>query len=329
MFPSLKRTTAAVLFLALAGCFTGHGGRGSAVVKPIVTPAGAEDGYVEIRRLGNLADLTITESSGVAVSRRFRNLLWTHNDSGDAPRLYAFDAKGRNVATVQVLGAGAYDWEDMSSATLRGTPFLVIADAGDNDRIRPYASIYLLEEPFVPPSGRGLMVTATVSRVINFTYDDGPQDCEAVAVDPESEAIYLVSKHRRADTKVYRLDIPFGEETNTVVAKSMATLADVHGVTGFDLSADNHHAVVLTYDDAFEYTRRSGQSWASTFEDAPRRLPMPSRAQGESVCYGADSRSLYLTSENAPAPLWEVRVQGGERATQVAVRRGRPNDDRL
>ncbi len=320
MSPSLRWPTVALLSLALAGCFTGRGGRARAVIKPITTPEGPSGGHVEIRRLGDLADPAITESSGMAVSRRTRNLLWTHNDSGDATRLFAFDAKGRDVATVQVQGAGAYDWEDMSSARLRGKPFLVVADVGDNGRIRADYTIYLMEEPSLPASSRGTTVTAAVSRVITFTYEDGQQDCEAVGVDPESEAIYLVSKHRRADTKVYRLAIPFGDETNTVVAQAMATLAGVQGVTGFDLSADNHHAVVLTYDDAFEYTRRSGESWATAFEHTPRRLPMPWRAQGESICYGADGRTLYLTSENAPSPLWEVRVVDGQRTTQVAAR---------
>ncbi|MFH0953166.1 MAG: hypothetical protein V1873_02425 [Verrucomicrobiota bacterium] len=312
----------AVLFLALAGCFTGRGGRDSAVIKPILAPAGAAEGHVEIRRLGDLANRAITESSGIAFSRRSRNLLWTENDSGDAPRLYAFDGKGRNVATVEVRGASAYDWEDMSAASLRGTPYLVIADVGDNDRIRPSCSIYLLEEPALPFSSQAQTATSTVSRVINFTYDDGPQNCEAVGIDPESETIYLVSKHRISDTKVYTLAIPFDGQTNAVVARTVATLPDVHEVTGFDISADNDRAVVLTYDDAFEYTRRSGESWATAFEGTPRRLPMPWRAQGEAICYGPDGRALYLTSENAPSPLWEVRVVNGPRATQVATNGG-------
>ncbi len=36
---------------------------------------------------------------------------------------------------------------------------------------------------------------------------------------------------------------------------------------------------------------------------------MPQRNQGESVCYGADGRTLYLTSEFAPTPLLEVPAE--------------------
>jgi hypothetical protein len=35
---------------------------------------------------------------------------------------------------------------------------------------------------------------------------------------------------------------------------------------------------------------------------------MPQRRQGETVCYGPDGKTLYLTSEFAPTPLFEVPV---------------------
>ena len=33
----------------------------------------------------------VRESSGLAVSRAYPGVFWTHNDSGDRPRLYALD----------------------------------------------------------------------------------------------------------------------------------------------------------------------------------------------------------------------------------------------
>jgi hypothetical protein len=36
---------------------------------------------------------------------------------------------------------------------------------------------------------------------------------------------------------------------------------------------------------------------------------MPRRRQGESICYGPDGKTLYLTSEQLPTPLWEVPVE--------------------
>ena len=39
-----------------------------------------------------------------------------------------------------------------------------------------------------------------------------------------------------------------------------------------------------------------------------REIGMPLRIQGESICYGPDGKTLYLTSEKLPTPLWEVPV---------------------
>jgi hypothetical protein len=47
----------------------------------------------------------VVESSGVAVSRAYPDVLWTHNDSGDGPYLYATDLHGKDRGAVQVSGA--------------------------------------------------------------------------------------------------------------------------------------------------------------------------------------------------------------------------------
>jgi hypothetical protein len=73
-----------------------------------------------------------------------------------------------------------------------------------------------------------------------------------------------------------------------------------------DISPDGMRAVVLTYGDAYEYAREKGETWARAFSREPRLIKAPVRRQGESVCYGTDGRNLYLTSENAHQPLWEI-----------------------
>src|SRR5687768_676017 len=49
------------------------------------------------------------ESSGLARSRRSPNLLWTHNDAGNEPVVFATDTSGRLVARVAVSGARLVD----------------------------------------------------------------------------------------------------------------------------------------------------------------------------------------------------------------------------
>ena len=69
------------------------------------------------------------------MSRLRSDFLWTHNDSGDRPRLYALDLTGKHLGTCDVEGAGAVDWEDMASFQRDGTSYLLIADVGDNQRM--------------------------------------------------------------------------------------------------------------------------------------------------------------------------------------------------
>ena len=56
----------------------------------------------------------VRESSGVAVSRAHRGVLWTHNDSGDDAYVYATDLAGTDRGVVRIRGARAVDWEDIA-----------------------------------------------------------------------------------------------------------------------------------------------------------------------------------------------------------------------
>src|ERR1700704_1547269 len=61
----------------------------------------------------------LVESSGVAVSHTYPGVLWTHNDSGDGPYLYATDLRGADRGALLVPGAQAIDWETCRSAPVR------------------------------------------------------------------------------------------------------------------------------------------------------------------------------------------------------------------
>jgi hypothetical protein len=65
-------------------------------------------------RLANLKNPSVNESSGLVASRSMPGVYWTHNDSGDGPFIYAFDAAGESRGVFRVSGAQARDWEDMS-----------------------------------------------------------------------------------------------------------------------------------------------------------------------------------------------------------------------
>jgi len=296
-------------------------------------PAGCETiRYGPPRKLAELAEPRIDESSGLACSRRRPGVFWTHNDSGDDSRLYAFDRRGRLLRTAQLPDVHTYDVEDVASFTLDGKPYLLVGDTGNNGLAAEVQILYLIEEPVIDPadgesdagssnagdgksdvgegSSRGPVV-ATITQVIYLSYEDDHRDCEGLAVDTTTKTILLVTKERSTRCRVYALPWPENDPKRVSTARQIATL-DVPPVTALDVSPDGRRAVVLTYGDAYEFSRAEGENWKTAFSRPGRWLPMPRRRQGESICYGPDGRTLYLTSEQLPTPLWEVPAAAAE-----------------
>src|SRR5688572_7607336 len=86
----------------------------------------------------------LRESSGLVISRTQPGVLWSHNDSGDGPSIYAIDMSGRLLAKFRIEGADARDWEDISRGPCPAAMVpekapgpvecLYMADTGDNNQ---------------------------------------------------------------------------------------------------------------------------------------------------------------------------------------------------
>jgi len=219
--------------------------------------------------------------------------------------LFLIDRSGQTLASLVIEGAQAVDWEDIASFKHGTHNYLLIGDVGDNAAKRQLCTLYVVQEPRIDREAQPRVGNLLPFITIPFTYEDGPHDCESVAVDATSGTIYLVSKGKGDECKVYELFLPVEEVTKQLVARMIAKL-DVSKATAMDISPDGLRAVVLTYGDAYEYTRGKAETWTDAFARQGRVLTMPRRVTGESICYGADGKTLYLTSERALQPLWEV-----------------------
>ena len=62
------------------------------------------------------------EASGLAASRRTDGLIWTHNDSGGEPVLFALGTDGALRGKVRLEGVTNEDWEDLASGEIDGQP---------------------------------------------------------------------------------------------------------------------------------------------------------------------------------------------------------------
>ena len=260
----------------------------------------AEIQYAPPVELCRLENRKINESSGVAASRLHPNRFWTHNDSGDKSRLFCFDREGKHLGTCRLKDASVYDWEDMCSFHLDGKAKLLVADTGDNATKRKACYLHILDEPENPKTDVKRFHT------VRLRYETGAVDCEAIGVDVHSRTIILIQKKIGLTCQVFAAPLPDPDQSD-VLAKQIATLR-IPIVTSMDISADGNRAIVLTLGQAFEFTRKSGQSWQEAFRAVPRTVNMPPRRQGEAICYGNGRLDLYLTSERSPTPLFMVPV---------------------
>lgn len=205
-----------------------------------------------IVELGEL-DPVVHESSGVAVSRAFSEVLWTHNDGGDG-RLFAVRPDGTLIATVAVDGPAVQDWEDLALGPCpRDGPqdrdCLYVGDIGDNQVQRTAYGVDIIPEPD-PSSDRRV----TVLRRVQFVYPDGAADAEALALAPDG-ALRLITKGGDGTARLYRLPVdadaaPSRPELVGTLPLDVAATRD--RVTGAAVSRDgtrlalrSHRAVYL------------------------------------------------------------------------------------
>ncbi|NLS93848.1 MAG: hypothetical protein GXX96_16930 [Planctomycetaceae bacterium] len=271
--------------------------------------------------VATLANKAVEESSGIACSRRLDGAFWTHNDSGGDAQIYLFDRNGRDLGACRLEGVDAFDWEDMASFERDGKDYLLVGDCGNNGLAATVHVLHLVEEPKADQEMGVLSKTVPVAQTIFLTFEDDHRDCEALAVDTASDCIYLATKQRGGGTLVYELPWSKIEPDKAVPAKRIATL-EIPPATAMDISPDGRRAVILTYGNAYEYQRENGESWQQAFARPARRIVVPERIQGESICYGKDGKTLYLTSEIVPTPLIEVAAaEEGEHRLAVQTPR--------
>lgn len=255
----------------------------------------------------------LTESSGLAL---VGEQIWTHNDSGDQPRLFVFDRRGAPLGQVQVLGARAEDWEDMCAFSRGQQQYVAVGDVGDNGHQRLSVTIYLIEipdhvrnqtQPFSPP-----VLQLPVASSIEVNYPDGAVNCEALAFDPHSDTLLLATKELTR-CRLYQVPVKAMQGHQRVEAQLLGSLL-LPLITGADISPDGKRLCLTTYGPACLLERRTASpgkgNWELQSEQGPTMLPLPARKQGESVCFSLDGSRLLLTSEFAPTPLWEVDISG-------------------
>ena len=251
-----------------------------------------------------VADPSLDEISGAAVSVQRPGLLWVHEDSGNDAVLVALDGDGAPVARWTVPDVENLDWEDMA-AIGEPSPTLYVADIGDNRAEREDVTVLRIPEPD-PEMGDGLV---PAHAQIRLTLPQ-PADAEALLVDPRTGDIVVVTKQvtGRADVLVapgaarsHGIPAPLPMERRGTVDLGLLGV----GLAG-DVSRDGGEIVLRTPSDVWWWPRRDGESVADALVDrAPCRLPSVADLRGEAIALSPGG-GYVLVGEGAGAPIRTV-----------------------
>lgn len=285
----------------VAAAVTGCGGAGKAPVTFTATPAKPHVrrrpvlcGRLRARILGHVNAAAATELSGLVLSQTQPGVLWTHNDSSDRPRVFAVASDGRLLATLDVSGAQAFDWEDIADSR----DGLLIGDIGDNLAQRPSISVYRVAEASVTSSGAGAVTRTAPASRIELRYPDGPRDAETLLRDPGSGALVIVAKSYGETAGVYVDDHPTAGGAVTTLRRT-GTLRALGAITAGDVSADGRVVALRSYDRAYIWARRRGESLAGVLRRKPCSPPIHLfvEGQGESLALDRAGDAFYTVPE--------------------------------
>ena len=305
----------ALLLLAL-------GGHGPAQAADRAKPLDAE---LSALRLAGPARME--ELSGLAVSRTYPGIVWGHGDSGLPPVLWALDLErgefafppylakkfddGASWPGLTLEGASNIDWEDLT--TLNG--WLYLGEFGNNGNARRDLGLWALPEPNPRATERqrpAFFLPFHYPEQQRFPAEAWVFDAEALFADPERNALYLITKHRKAGdvrrfipgAKLYRIPLDGARRASTAL-----TLVDQHeemtAVTAAELSPSGAWLAVLTYRTLWLFPRPpAGEQWLSG-PAYSRPLPFLETRQAEALSW-RDDTTLLLGNEEGR--LWTVTL---------------------
>jgi hypothetical protein len=256
---------------------------------------------------GPVTDTAITEASGIEYGVLNPSITWIHNDSGDTARVFAVNAAGVTQRRYALSGVTAVDWEDIGigAGPVAGTPYLYLADIGDNGVDRAEVVVYRVPEPAVVAGST--TVTLTGVEALRLRYPDGSHNAESLLVDPATGALTIVAKTANGGpTVVYAA--PSGLVNGSLTTMTAAAIlslpaGDTNLATAADVSADGTEVAVRTYAHVLVWHRDPAQPVASAFAALPCTGPVPNEVQGEAIAFRPDGRGYVTMSEGTRPTL--------------------------
>lgn len=251
-----------------------------------------------------LADLPseLVEASGIVRDPLDRGLSWLHNDSGNAPILFAVDTAGTLRGSVRLTGALLLDAEDLALARCDNGWCLYVGDVGDNFAQRSTVFVHRVALPELTTGGDEIEVAIEETFVLR--YPDGADDVESLVVDSERGELLLFTKGRRGTSVLLAttLDELAAADGSAVTLRSLGTVpveiqASAQWITAADLSPNGNWLALRSYESLHMFPWAGAEAFDPEQPPATTSLGTPPEPQGEGISFAPDGRTLYLASE--------------------------------
>lgn len=248
----------------------------------------------------------VSETSGLF----FHNgRLWTHNDSGGKPILFALDTTDFQVVQkVTLSNVKNKDWEDV--CTDGETVF--IGDFGNNKGNRKDLRIYTFPLSSIPAEGDTFLQVDSIrfsfADQTNFEKRKQAHDFDCEAVFATEDYLYLLSKGwETGTTRLYRLSKNEKEQ----VAKVVNGFDSQGLITGADYDREKHILAIVGYVKdiwkPFIYLISDFEEDGTKLSNRRFEMPQLSGTQTEGICFFDDGR-CYVSAETSPTVTTRVFV---------------------
>lgn len=265
----------------------------------------------------------LIENSGATMSITQPGVIFTINDSGNEPILFAIDTTGADRGAWRVLGATNRDWEAIASGPCGATPAsdpattpqrcLYIADVGDNEAERRQVTLYRVREPRTDTTqGIGSIRAESLS----FTYEDRRHDVEAMFVAPDGSVNLITKRPLRTLVRRLRPALVFSVPAiawggGAATARRVDSLPAIRPgsapnrvITDASLSLDGKLLAVRTYWQVYIFATDSATGRVrSSIPPSICNVAMLGERQGEGISWLGGTTQLLLTSEGRSEPL--------------------------
>lgn len=249
-----------------------------------------------------VADPSLDEISGAALSSHEPGVVWVVEDSGNPSTITALSPAGDTLSSLSVTVTNT-DWEDMAIRPGPDGGTIVVGDIGDNDAVRGSVSLVRVEEPDpgAPPS--------TVEPDVVTLLLPSPADAEALLVDPLTGDVVVVTKSIDGTAVVLvaaeAADAPHATSVEVVDAGTL-DLGLLSAVLAGDVSPDGSAVGLRTPSRVLWWPRDPDRSIAETLLGSePCRLPSLVDPLGEALALGSDG--YVLTGEDVHARVVTAR----------------------